>query len=49
MFESLDEHMKHDDALEKTQAERIAEAALIAILSVLLFSGLYFAVHMLQG
>ena len=48
MFESLEEHIRHDDAVEKTSKERIVEGVVIAVLSVLLFGGLYFAVRMLQ-
>ena len=48
MFEGLDEHIRHDDALEKTSKERIVEGVVIAVLSVLLFGGLYFAVRLLE-
>jgi hypothetical protein len=47
MFESLDQIMKHDDDLEKTQSERIWEGVTIGVLSVLLFSALFCAVHLL--
>ena len=46
MFDNLDERMKHDDCAETTPRERIAKAIAIAILSVLLFGALYFAVRM---
>jgi hypothetical protein len=48
MFQSLDEIIRHDDAIEKTSSERIAEGVLIAVLSVVLFGGLYYAVHLLE-
>jgi hypothetical protein len=46
MFDSLDEKIKHDDAVETSRSERIAKRVVVAILSVLLFGGLYFAVRM---
>jgi len=48
MFDSLDEKMKHDDAVEISRKERIVRWVAIAVLSILLFGGLYFAVHMVQ-
>jgi len=49
MFETLDERMRHDAHIEKSPQERLFEGILIAVLSVLLFGGLYYAVRMLQG
>ena len=48
MFESLDEHMKHDAARETTRGAEAVKWVVVAALSVLLFSGLYFAVRMLE-
>ena len=48
MFESLDEHMKHDDQLETTPKERIMRWVAVAVVSVLVFAGLYFSVRMLE-
>jgi hypothetical protein len=48
MFDSLDEKMKHDNAVETSRGERIAKGVAIAILSILLFGGLYWAVRMVQ-
>jgi hypothetical protein len=48
MFESLDEHMKHDDRLETTTKERIMRWVAIAVVSVLVFAGLFFSVRMLE-
>jgi hypothetical protein len=48
MFESLDEQMKHDEELETTPRERWLKYALVAIVSVILFSGLYMGVRMLE-
>lgn len=48
MFDSLDEKIKHDNAIAVTRRERIGKAVAIAVLSILLFGGLYFAVRMLE-
>lgn len=48
MFDSLDEQIKHDDAVEITRRERIVKAVIVAVLSILLFGGLYFAVRILE-
>ena len=48
MFDSLDEQIKHDDAVEITRRERIFKAAIVTVLSILLFGGLYFAVRILE-
>ena len=48
MFDSLDEKIKHDDTVETSRSERIAKRVAVAILSVLLFGGLYFVVRMAE-
>jgi len=48
MFDSLDEQIKHDDAVEKSLKERIMEWTVVAVLSVLVFGGLYYAVRMIE-
>jgi hypothetical protein len=48
MFDSLDEKIKHDDAVETSRRERIVKGVAVAILSILLFGGLYFAVRMVE-
>lgn len=45
MFETLDEHMKHDDEATTTPRERIMKWALIVVLAVALFGGLIWGVH----
>lgn len=47
MFDSLDERMKHDVNVESSARERVAKGVAVAILSVLLFGGLYFVVRIL--
>jgi hypothetical protein len=48
MFDSLDEKIKHDDAVETSRSERIAKGITVAILSILLFGGLYWAVRLAE-
>jgi len=48
MFDSLDEQIKHDDAIEKSRKERIVEWMVVALLSILVFGGLYYAVRMIE-
>lgn len=48
MFESLDEHIKHDDQVEQTRAERVFKWAAMVVLSLLVFGGLYFAIRMME-
>jgi len=48
MFDSLDDQMKHDDQLETTPKERILRWVVVALVSVLVFSGLYYGVSMLE-
>jgi hypothetical protein len=48
MFDSLDEKIKRDDAAEITRGERLLKGVMIAVLSVLLFGGLYLAVRLIE-
>ena len=48
MFDSLADQMKHDDREQVNTKERVCRYAAVAVLSVLLFGGLYFGVRMLQ-
>ena len=45
MFTSLEEQMKHDDAVATSRRERMAKWAVVAFVAVAVFGGLYFAVH----
>ncbi len=47
MFDSLDETMKHDDRSSSSTKERVVVWVSVAIVSVLLFGGLYFGVRFL--
>jgi hypothetical protein len=48
MFDSLDEKIKHDDGVETSRGKRIAKGVAVAVLSILLFGGLYFAARMAE-
>jgi hypothetical protein len=48
MFDSLEDQIKRDDHIEVSRKERIAKALAVAAVSIVLFGGLYFAVHMTQ-
>jgi len=48
MFDSLSDQIKHDDQVETTPKQRIMKWALMIVLSVVLFGGLYFAVRVLE-
>jgi hypothetical protein len=47
MFESLDDTMKHDDEAVTTKKQRAILWASVAVVTVALFGGLYYAVRML--
>ena len=49
MFESLDEQIRLDEHKATSNIERILRWALIVLLSVIVFGGLYFGVHLMQG
>ncbi len=48
MFDSLEDRIKHDGEVETSRRERLCRNSLIAVLSVLLFGGLYYAVRMID-
>jgi hypothetical protein len=48
MFDSLDETMKHDDASESTPSERLFKYAAVAVVSVLVFGGIFMAIQMME-
>ncbi|HXG32711.1 MAG TPA: hypothetical protein VNJ11_05055 [Bryobacteraceae bacterium] len=48
MFESLDEHIKHDEEAETTRTERILRWVAVVVISVVVFGGLYFGVRLLE-
>ena len=48
MFDSLSDQMKHDAAMATTKGQQAVKWVVVAALSVLLFSGLYFAVRLLE-
>lgn len=48
MFESLDDTIKHDNAADSSKAARFLRWGLTLALAVLLFSGLYLCVRLLE-
>lgn len=49
MFESLDEQIRVDEHRAVSSRERLMRWALIVLISVIVFGGLYLGVHMMQG
>jgi hypothetical protein len=41
MFESLDEHIKHDDQAEASTKERVMKYLLIGVVSVVVVGGIF--------
>ncbi len=48
MFESLDDRIKQDEMQETTQKERILKWVVVGVVSVVLFTGLYMGVKLLE-
>jgi hypothetical protein len=48
MFDSLSDRIKQDEHLAVSRTERLIRWAVVILLSVLLFGGLYFAVRSLE-
>jgi len=48
MFDSLDDQMKIHEQKESSPTERYVRWAIVAVISVLLFGGLYYGVRMLE-
>ena len=48
MFDSLADRIKEDEHKEVNQTERIIRWVIVAVLSILLFGGLYMGVRMLE-
>lgn len=49
MFESLDEHIKHSQALETTPVQRLMRWALALVVTLVVIGGLYVAIQLLEG
>ncbi len=48
MFETLDDHIKHDVQMESTRTERVLRVVLALVVTVLVLGGLYIAVRMVD-
>ncbi len=46
MFDTLADQIRHDSREQMTMPQRIVEGVVVAVLSVLLFAGLYFSIRM---
>jgi len=49
MFDSLDEQIRADEHRSVTSKERLLRWVLIAVVSIVVFGGLYIGVHLMQG
>jgi len=47
MFDSLEETIKHDDAVETSNRARIIKWVVVAVIAIAIFGGLNFAVRMM--
>ena len=47
MFDSLDDQIKHDLALQSSKKQRMLLYLAVAIASIVLFGGLYFGVRLM--
>lgn len=48
MFDSLADQIRHDEHLEVSNKERYARWLAVAVLSVVIFGGLYYGIQWLQ-
>jgi hypothetical protein len=49
MFESLDEQIKLDEHRTTSNTERFLRWLLVIVIALIVFGGLYWGVHMMQG
>jgi hypothetical protein len=49
MFDSLDEQIRADEHKSVSNTERVIRWTLIVVISVVVFGGLYWGVHLMQG
>ena len=48
MFDSLSDQMKHDMDEQTPRSQRIIEYVLVAVVSIVIFGGLYMGIRFLQ-
>ncbi len=48
MFDSLDDQIKHDDAMQTTPGQRMTKWAAVVAISLMLFGGVFIAIRMLE-
>jgi hypothetical protein len=49
MFDSLADRIREDEHREESSTQRAIKWVVVAVISVLLFGGLYFGIKMLEG
>ena len=49
MFDSLDEQMAADEKRAVSSTEKMVRWLLVVIVTLLIFGGLYYGVHLLEG
>ncbi len=49
MFDSLDEQIKLDEHKSSSNTERVIRWLLVIVISLVVFGGLYWGVHLMQG
>ena len=48
MFDSLSDQMKHDLDQQTPKSQRVIEYVLVAVVSIVIFGGLYMGIRLLQ-
>jgi len=49
MFDSLADRIRADDQKESNSTERIVRWVIVVVVSVVVFGGIYWGMHLLQG
>jgi len=49
MFDSLADRIREDDQKESNSTERIVRWVIVVVVSVVVFGGIYWGMHLLQG
>ena len=48
MFDSLSDQIRKDEQQQSTRAQRVIQGMVVAVLSILLFAGLYFSIKLVE-
>jgi hypothetical protein len=49
MFDSLADRIREDDQKNSNPTERIVRWVIVSVVSVVVFGGIYWGIHLLQG